>query len=129
MQTELCKKEIELSLEKEQNKRFWDRSTDNSITIAHLRRELDTKAAQLQHMENTVKETRAECHRHMERQVSGTELGTELRTELALNLRNSVLNSSRKLGAAGCNGQLRAVFVVASTSVRIISKLKAFVMP
>lgn len=125
MQTELRKKEIELSLEKEQNKQFWDQTTDNSITIAHLRRELDTKAAQLQRMENAVKETRAECHRHMERQVSGMELGTEP----ALNLQNSVLYNSGKLDAAGCNRQLKAVFVVASTSVRIISKLKAFVMP
>ncbi|NXH66106.1 CD158 protein, partial [Hydrobates tethys] len=68
--TELHKKEIELTLEKEQNKRFWDRDTDNSITIDHLRRELDNKNIQLQHMENTVKEMRTECHRQMERQMA-----------------------------------------------------------
>ncbi|NXJ40414.1 CD158 protein, partial [Ciconia maguari] len=68
--TELHKKEIELSLEKEQNKRFWDQNTDNSITIDHLRRELDSKHMQLQRMENTVKEMRTECHRQVERQVA-----------------------------------------------------------
>ncbi|KAM6136364.1 coiled-coil domain-containing protein 158 [Phoenicopterus ruber ruber] len=68
--TELHKKEIELSLEKEQNKRFWDRNTDNSITIDHLRRQLDNKNMQLQRMENTVKEMRTECHGQMERQMA-----------------------------------------------------------
>ncbi|NXD85358.1 CD158 protein, partial [Halcyon senegalensis] len=69
LSAELRKKEIELSLEKEQNKRFWDRNTENSITIDHLRRELANKTRQLQHMENTVQETRTECHRHMQRQM------------------------------------------------------------
>ncbi|NXK08491.1 CD158 protein, partial [Herpetotheres cachinnans] len=68
--TELHKKEIELSLEKEQNKRFWDRNTDNSIAIDHLRTQLDNKTMQLQRMENTVKEVRTECHRQMERQMA-----------------------------------------------------------
>ncbi|NXN64698.1 CD158 protein, partial [Himantopus himantopus] len=68
--TELHKKEIELSLEKEQNKRFWDRNTDNSITIDHLRRELDNKNVELQRMENTVKEIKTECHRQMESQMA-----------------------------------------------------------
>ncbi|XP_074760542.1 coiled-coil domain-containing protein 158 [Athene noctua] len=68
--TELHKKEIELSLEKEQNKLFWDWNTDNGITIDHLRRELDNKNMQLQLMENTVKEMRTECHRKMERQMA-----------------------------------------------------------
>ncbi|NWQ95873.1 CD158 protein, partial [Burhinus bistriatus] len=70
--TELHKKEIELSLEKEQNKRFWDWNIDNSITIDHLRRELDNKNVQLQRMENTVKEMRMECHRQMECQMAAT---------------------------------------------------------
>ncbi|NXL60528.1 CD158 protein, partial [Chordeiles acutipennis] len=67
---ELHKKEVELNLEKEQNKRFWDRNTDNSITIDHLRRELDNKNMQLQRMENTVKEMKTECQRQMERQMA-----------------------------------------------------------
>ncbi|XP_074948498.1 coiled-coil domain-containing protein 158 [Phalacrocorax aristotelis] len=68
--TELHKKEIELSLEKEQNKRFWDRNRDDSITIDHLRRELDDKTRQLQLMENTMTEMRTECQRQMERQMA-----------------------------------------------------------
>ncbi|XP_052668558.1 coiled-coil domain-containing protein 158 isoform X2 [Harpia harpyja] len=68
--TELHKKDIELSLEKEQNKRFWDRNTDSSITIDHLRKQLDNKNIQLQCMENTVKEMRTECCRQMERQMA-----------------------------------------------------------
>ncbi|XP_029873739.1 coiled-coil domain-containing protein 158 isoform X2 [Aquila chrysaetos chrysaetos] len=68
--TELHKKDIELSLEKEQNKRFWDRNTDNSITIDHLRKQLDNKNIQLQCMENTVKEMKTECCRQMERQMA-----------------------------------------------------------
>uniref|UniRef100_A0A8C4TYL9 Coiled-coil domain containing 158 n=1 Tax=Falco tinnunculus TaxID=100819 RepID=A0A8C4TYL9_FALTI len=68
--TELHKKEIELNLEKEQNKRFWDRNTENSIAIDRLRRRLDSKTMQLQRMENTVKEMRTECHRQMECQMA-----------------------------------------------------------
>ncbi|XP_010177295.1 PREDICTED: coiled-coil domain-containing protein 158 [Mesitornis unicolor] len=64
------KKEIELSLEKEQNKQFWDQNTDVSISIDHLRRELDNKTRQLQRVENTVKEMRAECQGQMERQMA-----------------------------------------------------------
>ncbi|XP_009894269.2 coiled-coil domain-containing protein 158 [Dryobates pubescens] len=56
--TELHRKEIELSLEKEQNKRSGDQNTDNSITINCLRRELDKKTMELQHLENTVREMR-----------------------------------------------------------------------
>ncbi|XP_010211225.1 PREDICTED: coiled-coil domain-containing protein 158 [Tinamus guttatus] len=68
--TELHKKEIELSLEKEQNKRFWDRDRDNSITIDHLRRELETKNMELKHVENTVKAMRMECQEQTECQVA-----------------------------------------------------------
>uniref|UniRef100_A0A8B9SET9 Coiled-coil domain containing 158 n=1 Tax=Apteryx owenii TaxID=8824 RepID=A0A8B9SET9_APTOW len=67
---ELHKKEMELSLEKEQNKRFWDRDRGNSITIDRLRRELDTKNMELQHMENTVKAMRIECQEQTECQVA-----------------------------------------------------------
>ncbi|XP_064918952.1 coiled-coil domain-containing protein 158 isoform X2 [Columba livia] len=70
LMTELHKKEIELHLEKEQNKRIWDRNTDDSVVIDHLRRELDNKTMQLQHMESTVKAMRAECHRQMEHQMA-----------------------------------------------------------
>ncbi|XP_009984292.1 PREDICTED: coiled-coil domain-containing protein 158, partial [Tauraco erythrolophus] len=66
---QLHKKERELSLEKEQNKRFWGGKTESSITIDHLRRELD-KNMQLQRMENTVQERRTGRHRQMERQMA-----------------------------------------------------------
>ncbi|KAM9381575.1 coiled-coil domain-containing protein 158 [Phaethornis superciliosus] len=67
---ELQKKEMELNLEKEQNRRFCDQNTNNSITIEHLRRELDNKAMQLRHMESRVKERRTECQRQVELQVA-----------------------------------------------------------
>ncbi|NWQ77098.1 CD158 protein, partial [Columbina picui] len=70
LMTELHKKDIELYLQKEQNKWIWDRNTDDSIIIDHLRRELDNKTTQLQHMESTVKAVRAECHRKTERQMA-----------------------------------------------------------
>uniref|UniRef100_A0A8C8RS13 Coiled-coil domain containing 158 n=1 Tax=Pelusios castaneus TaxID=367368 RepID=A0A8C8RS13_9SAUR len=66
----LHKKEMELSLEKEQNKRLWDRDTGNSITIDHLRRELDNKNMELQRMENIIKTMKTECQGQMERQMS-----------------------------------------------------------
>ncbi|XP_027554321.1 coiled-coil domain-containing protein 158 [Neopelma chrysocephalum] len=66
----LHKKEIELSLEKEQNKRFWDQNTDSSITVDQLRRQLDSKNQQLQSMEEAVKEMRMECRRQMECQMA-----------------------------------------------------------
>ncbi|XP_068797312.1 coiled-coil domain-containing protein 158 isoform X3 [Struthio camelus] len=74
---ELHKKEIELSLEKEQNKRFWDRDRGNSITIDHLRRELDTKNMELQHMENMVKAMRIECQEQTECQMAAIKEKTE----------------------------------------------------
>ncbi|EMP29476.1 hypothetical protein UY3_13414 [Chelonia mydas] len=67
---DLHKKEMELSLEKEQNKRLWDRDTGNSITIDHLRRELDNKNMELQRMENIVKTMKTECQGQMERQMA-----------------------------------------------------------
>ncbi|XP_075785553.1 coiled-coil domain-containing protein 158 isoform X2 [Pelodiscus sinensis] len=67
---DLHKKEMELSLEKEQNKRLWDRDTGNSITIDHLRRELDNKNMELQRMENIVKTMKSECQGQMERQMA-----------------------------------------------------------
>ncbi|KAM9578225.1 LOW QUALITY PROTEIN: coiled-coil domain-containing protein 158 [Guaruba guarouba] len=67
---ELQKKEIKLSQEKEQNKQIWDQNTDSSITIDHLRRQLDNKTKQLQCMENTAKEMRTEWQRQMEHQMA-----------------------------------------------------------
>ncbi|XP_061439359.1 coiled-coil domain-containing protein 158 [Rhineura floridana] len=67
---ELHKKEMELNLEKEQNKRLWDRDTGSSITIDHLRRELDNKNMELQRMDSVVKSMKMECQGQMERQMS-----------------------------------------------------------
>ena len=69
LQAELHKKELELSLETEQNKRLWDRDTGSSITIDHLRRELDNKNMELQRMDSLVKSMKTECEEQMERQV------------------------------------------------------------
>uniref|UniRef100_A0ABM5GKM3 Coiled-coil domain-containing protein 158 n=1 Tax=Pogona vitticeps TaxID=103695 RepID=A0ABM5GKM3_9SAUR len=70
LMAELHKKELELSLETEQNKRLWDRDTGSSITIDHLRRELDNKNMELQRMDSLVKSMKTECEEQMERQMS-----------------------------------------------------------
>lgn len=69
MQADLHKREKELSLEKEQNKRLWDRDTGNSITIDHLRRELDDRNMEVQRLEALLKAMKSECQGQMERQV------------------------------------------------------------
>ncbi|KAM5287630.1 coiled-coil domain-containing protein 158 isoform 1-T2 [Hipposideros larvatus] len=65
---DLHKREKELSLEKEQNKRLWDRDTGNSITIDHLRRELDDRNMEVQRLEALLKAMKSECQGQMERQ-------------------------------------------------------------
>ncbi|XP_015282595.1 PREDICTED: coiled-coil domain-containing protein 158 [Gekko japonicus] len=67
---ELHRKDTELKLEKEQNKRLWDRDTGSSITIDHLRRELDSKNMELQRMESLVNSVKKEYQDHTERQMS-----------------------------------------------------------
>ncbi|XP_058289676.1 coiled-coil domain-containing protein 158 isoform X3 [Hylobates moloch] len=67
---DLHKREKELSLEKEQNKRLWDRDTGNSITIDHLRRELDDRNMEVQRLEALLKALKSECQGQMERQVA-----------------------------------------------------------
>ncbi|XP_033070263.1 coiled-coil domain-containing protein 158 isoform X5 [Trachypithecus francoisi] len=66
---DLHKREKELSLEKEQNKRLWDRDTGNSITIDHLRRELDDRNMEVQRLEALLKALKSECQGQMERQM------------------------------------------------------------
>ncbi|XP_038615398.1 coiled-coil domain-containing protein 158 [Tachyglossus aculeatus] len=70
MLAELHKKDKELSLEKEQNKRLWDRDTGNSITIDHLRRELDDRNVEVQHLESLVKKMKDDSQDQMERQMA-----------------------------------------------------------
>ncbi|KAM6440991.1 coiled-coil domain-containing protein 158 isoform 2-T2 [Liasis olivaceus] len=67
---ELHKKDTELNVEREQNKRLWDRDTGSSITIDHLRRELDNRNMELQRMDSIVKSLQMECQGQMERQMS-----------------------------------------------------------
>ncbi|KAM6221735.1 coiled-coil domain-containing protein 158 isoform 2-T2 [Rhynchocyon petersi] len=67
---DLHKREKELSLEKEQNKRLWDRDTGNSITIDHLRRELDDRNMEVQRLEALLKTMKSECQGQMERQMA-----------------------------------------------------------
>ncbi|KAK2503490.1 hypothetical protein MC885_010438 [Smutsia gigantea] len=69
---DLHKREKELSLEKEQNKRLWDRDTGNSITIDHLRQELDDRNLEVQRLEALLKAMKSECQGHMERQLEST---------------------------------------------------------
>ncbi|XP_060635356.2 coiled-coil domain-containing protein 158 isoform X2 [Anolis sagrei] len=70
LRSELHKKDMELNLEKEQNKRLWDRDTGSSITIDHLRRELDNKNMELQRMDASMKSMKAESQEQMDRQMS-----------------------------------------------------------
>ncbi|XP_029800500.1 coiled-coil domain-containing protein 158 isoform X2 [Suricata suricatta] len=67
---DLHKREKELNLEKEQNKRLWDRDTGNSITIDHLRRELDDRNMEVQRLEALLKAMKSECQGQMERQMA-----------------------------------------------------------
>uniref|UniRef100_A0A670ZUU8 Coiled-coil domain containing 158 n=1 Tax=Pseudonaja textilis TaxID=8673 RepID=A0A670ZUU8_PSETE len=67
---ELHKKDVELNLEKEQNKRLWDRDTGSSITIDNLRRELDNKNMELQRLDSVVRSLQMECEGQIQRQMS-----------------------------------------------------------
>ncbi|XP_021116683.1 coiled-coil domain-containing protein 158 isoform X4 [Heterocephalus glaber] len=67
---DLHKREKELSLEKEQNKRLWDRDMGNSITIDHLRRELDDRNMEVQRLEALLKTMKSECQGQMEQQMA-----------------------------------------------------------
>ncbi|XP_070613011.1 coiled-coil domain-containing protein 158 isoform X1 [Erythrolamprus reginae] len=67
---ELHKKDVELNLEKEQNKRLWDRDTGSSITIDNLRRELDNKNMELQRLDSIVRSLQIECESQVQRQMS-----------------------------------------------------------
>ncbi|KAL7982167.1 hypothetical protein Chor_001224, partial [Crotalus horridus] len=69
---ELHKKDVELNLEKEQNKRLWDRDTGSSITIDNLRRELDNKNMELQRLDSIVRSLQVECEGQIQRQLNST---------------------------------------------------------
>ncbi|XP_073092390.1 coiled-coil domain-containing protein 158 [Manis javanica] len=67
---DLHKREKELSLEKEQNKRLWDRDTGNSIAVDHLRRELDDRNREVQRLEALLKAVKSESQGRMEQQMA-----------------------------------------------------------
>ncbi|KAM3831710.1 coiled-coil domain-containing protein 158 [Vipera latastei] len=74
---ELHKKDVELNLEKEQNKRLWDRDTGSSITIDNLRRELDNKNMELQRLDSIVRSLQMECEGQIQRQNVVEALGKQ----------------------------------------------------
>uniref|UniRef100_W5M891 Coiled-coil domain containing 158 n=1 Tax=Lepisosteus oculatus TaxID=7918 RepID=W5M891_LEPOC len=81
----LHKAQEELNLEREQNKRLWDRDTGNSIAIDSLRRELDERSMEVQRLEALVKSLKEECRVQVERQLKA-EQGKNEKTEEAANL-------------------------------------------
>ncbi|KAK2503805.1 hypothetical protein MC885_012381 [Smutsia gigantea] len=73
-----CRREKELSLEKEQNKRLWDRVTRNSITIDHLLQVLDDRNLEVQHLEALLNSVKNECQGQMEWQMQQFREGTKV---------------------------------------------------
>ncbi|XP_064415895.1 coiled-coil domain-containing protein 158 isoform X3 [Latimeria chalumnae] len=74
----------ELNLEKEQNKRLWDRDSGNSITIDNLRRELDNRNMEVQHLEALVKTLKNDCQLQMDQQVSAVQAHSESLEKISL---------------------------------------------
>ncbi|NXP10810.1 CD158 protein, partial [Thinocorus orbignyianus] len=122
VKTKLHKKDIQLSLEKEQNKRFWDQNTENSITIDQLKRELEDKNMQLQRMENTMKEMRTECHRQMEHQMAAIQEKNESVGRL---LSLTVQLESTKEMLCKVKGDLTAKQIDLETAEKTVSNLTA----
>ncbi|XP_039397536.1 coiled-coil domain-containing protein 158 isoform X3 [Mauremys reevesii] len=119
---DLHKKEMELSLEKEQNKRLWDRDTGNSITIDHLRRELDNKNMELQRMENIVKTMKTECQGQMERQIAMDKKEDRIR-EMETRLSELELEKVKLINT--CTERLRAVKDMKLERDQLMNELKA----
>ncbi|XP_054846106.1 coiled-coil domain-containing protein 158 [Eublepharis macularius] len=83
LMAELRRKDTELSLEKEQNKRLWDRDTSSSIAIDRLQRELDSKNMELQRMDSIVTSMKSEHQGQVERQMSAIKEKNESLERLA----------------------------------------------
>ncbi|KAK2505549.1 hypothetical protein MC885_002325 [Smutsia gigantea] len=79
----LHKREKELSLEEEQNKRLWDLVTGNSITIDHLRQVLDDRNMEVQHLEALLSAVKNECQGQMEWQMQQFREGTKATASFA----------------------------------------------
>ncbi|KAM9193861.1 LOW QUALITY PROTEIN: coiled-coil domain-containing protein 158 [Mergus octosetaceus] len=119
--TELHGKEVELSLEKEQNKRFCDRNTDNSMTTDNLRTELDKKNMESQLMKNMVKEMRIEHQGQMERQRAAVKERFETIVRIS-SLTFQLESTKERLGKVQ---DLRAKQIALETAERTVSNLMA----
>ncbi|XP_035397556.1 coiled-coil domain-containing protein 158 [Cygnus atratus] len=120
--TELHGKEVELSLEKEQNKRFWDRNTDNSMTVDNLRTELDEKNMELQLIKNMVKEMRIERQGQMEQQLNALQKKIETIVRIS-SLTFQLESTKERLGKV--KEDLRAKQMDLETAERTVSNLTA----
>ncbi|MGH0140820.1 UNVERIFIED_CONTAM: hypothetical protein FKN15_031935 [Acipenser sinensis] len=94
LMTDLRKTREELNLEKEQNKRLWERESGNSITIDNLRRELDGRSMETQRMETLIKSTKEECRVLIDRQLAAEQDKNEV-LEKASSLK-SQLNATKE---------------------------------
>ncbi|KAJ8381181.1 hypothetical protein SKAU_G00019590 [Synaphobranchus kaupii] len=88
-QVDQRKTQEELALEKEQNRRLWERDRGHSFAIDGLRQELDERSLGVLELENIVGSLKEECQTMMEKQKSGEkqqskmqENATRLRSEL-----------------------------------------------
>ncbi|KFO35070.1 Coiled-coil domain-containing protein 158 [Fukomys damarensis] len=100
---DLHMREKELSLEKEQNKRLWDRDTGNSITIDHLRWELDDRNMEVQRLEALLKAMKSECQSQMERQSQCEALRLQMaeKDKVIEILRQQIENMTQLVGQHG----------------------------
>ncbi|XP_034775822.2 coiled-coil domain-containing protein 158-like isoform X1 [Acipenser ruthenus] len=94
LMTDLRKTREELNMEKEQNKRLWERESGNSITIDNLRRELDGRSMETQRMETLIKSTKEECRVLIDRQLAAEQDKNEV-LEKASSLK-SQLNATKE---------------------------------
>ncbi|KAM4854819.1 coiled-coil domain-containing protein 158 isoform 7-T7 [Thomomys bottae] len=118
---DLHKREKELSLEKEQNKRLWDRDTGNSITIDHLRRELDDRNMEVQRLEALLKAMKSECQGQMERQILKDKKDAKIR-ELEARVSDLELEKVKLVNAG--SERLRAVKDIKQERDQLLNEVK-----
>ncbi|XP_031246909.1 coiled-coil domain-containing protein 158 isoform X11 [Mastomys coucha] len=119
---DLHKREKELSLEKEQNKRLWDRDTGNSITIDHLRRELDDRNMEVQRLEALLKAMKSECQGQMERQILKDKKDAKIR-ELEARVSDLELEKVKLVNAG--SERLRAVKDIRHERDQLLNEVKS----
>ncbi|XP_041109820.1 coiled-coil domain-containing protein 158-like [Polyodon spathula] len=94
LMSDLRKTREELNMEKEQNKRLWERESGNSITVDNLRRELDGRSMEAQRMETLIKSMKEECRVLIDRQLASEQDKNEV-LEKASSLK-SQLNATKE---------------------------------